>query len=333
MKKIYVSVLLLLLLAVLAGCAAQQPVPTVTSAYQIYRLNAGETKLVEEGYDPKATKTEDLIGEMIAKLMENPDGSEMKTVFPEGVQITGATIQKNDLVIELGAAYKNMDNVAEALCRAGVVKTLVQIPGVDSVAFKVEGQDLADAQGEAIGKMNADTFLDSRGEGINPYQYATLVLYFPDESGEKIVMEMRDVYYSTNNTLEKVIVEQVLKGPVNTKLQTAVSKNVKIVSVTTQEGICTINFDASFNQKQEGSNVIPQATIYSIVNALCSSAEVKKVQIQIESDSNVKYLDQVDLSQPFTKNQDIIYQTDKNGETESEVKKPSVGIDQIVPKK
>ena len=51
------------------------------------------------------------------------------------------------------------------------------------------------------------------GREIYQYQYATLTLYFANEAGDHLVKETRRVPYSTNIPLERVVVEQLMKGP------------------------------------------------------------------------------------------------------------------------
>lgn len=325
MKKGIFGLLLLLAVYCLAGC---EEVKQETSEYVVYRINGEGTKLVQDPYKPKSEKSEEMIQELIGKLMEAPERAEEKSAIPKSVQITGAVVQDKNLQVEFSASYSAMGNVEEILCRCAVVKTLIQVPDVDTVTFSVGGDELKDAQGTAVGPMGADSFIDAGGEGINSYQYAALTLYFADESGAKLVKEMRNVHYSSNNTLEKVVVEQILEGPANKKLLPVVNAGAKILSVIKEQGVCTINFDSTFNQAVSGSPVDPTAAVYSIVDAVCDTTGVKRVQIQIDGKADVKYLDTVDISQPFEPSRELLSQTDR----ETEKLAPSVGVDQMLPK-
>ena len=235
-----------------------------------------------------------------------------------------------------------MDHITEALCRAAVVKTLVQVPEVETVDFTVTGQELADLEGNPIGIMSDETFIDTKGEGINSYQYAVLSLYFADESGAGLTKEMRNVHFSSNSSIERVVVEQLLKGPANSKLQAVIPENIKILEASVEGTVCTINLDSAFNQKIPGAATSAQASIYAIVNAICDNCEVTKVQIEIEGDATVKYLDEVDISKPLGRKDDIINQIEETEETEeiqeteeteeteskqTEAQPPQIGVD------
>jgi germination protein M len=74
--------------------------------------------------------------------------------------------------------------------------------------------------------------------------------------------------------------------------------------------------------------VDPTAAVYSIVDAVCDTTGVKQVQIQIDGKTDVKYLDTVDISQPFEPSREMLSKTDR----ETEKLAPSVGVDQMLPK-
>ena len=54
------------------------------------------------------------------------------------------------------------------------------------------------------------------------------------------------------------------------------------------------------------TDIQPEVTIYSIVNSIIRGGSASKVQILVNGDSNLKYQDQVDLSQPLTEREDIV---------------------------
>ena len=58
-----------------------------------------------------------------------------------------------------------------------------------------------------------------------------------------------------------------------------------------------LNFDKTF--LKGAYDVKPQVTIYSLVNSLTQGTGVGKVQISINGENHVKYMQTVDLSQPL----------------------------------
>ena len=70
-----------------------------------------------------------------------------------------------------------------------------------------------------------------------------------------------------------------------------------------KDDVCYVNFDNGFLNM---TDIQPEVTIYSIVNSIIRGGSASKVQILVNGDSNLKYQDQVDLSQPLTEREDIV---------------------------
>lgn len=125
--------------------------------------------------------------------------------------------------------------------RAGLVRTFVQVPEVERVTLLIDGDPLKDSKGREIGTMTADSFLENSGREIYQYQYATLTLYFANEAGDHLVKETRRVPYSTNIPLERVVVEQLMKGPKEDGHYAVLPDTMNVLSVTTSDRIAYVN--------------------------------------------------------------------------------------------
>ena len=55
-----------------------------------------------------------------------------------------------------------------------------------------------------------------------------------------------DVRYSSNVSKEKLIVEKLIQGPSGTEAYPTINPNTNLLSVTTKDGICYVNFDSTF---------------------------------------------------------------------------------------
>ena len=147
--------------------------------------------------------------------------------------------------------------------------------------------------------------MEYSGENINSYQYATIDLYFTNQDGTELIPEERTVYYNSNVPLEKVVLEQLMKGPTTEGLYPTIPSNFTILGVTTDSGNCYFNLDASFM-----NDALPLANssvaIYSIVNSIVDDCRVRRVQISINGENNLVFKDSIQLDQFFTKQTDLI---------------------------
>ena len=163
---------------------------------------------------------------------------------------------------------------------------------------------MVDAKNNVVGLMTAESFVENPKEQINSLQEATITLYFSNKNGDGLVTEKRDVHYSSNISMEKLIVEQLLKGPEKKDAKSAIPSGTKLVSVSAVDGVCYVNFDEGFtNQDYEIQEPI---VIYSIVNSLSELSTVSKVQISVNGSTKGVYRDSYKLDKVYERNLDYV---------------------------
>ena len=164
----------------------------------------------------------------------------------------------------------------------------------------IDGDPLKDSKGREIGTMTADSFLENSGREIYQYQYATLTLYFANEAGDHLVKETWRVPYSTNIPLERVVVEQLMKGPKEDGHYAVLPDTMNVLSVTTSDRIAYVNFDKSFKDSAL-SSVAEQIPIYAVVDSITANCKVDKVQFSINGESDVTFRETMKLNQSTRK--------------------------------
>ncbi len=311
MKKIAAYMLMLCLTVVLAGCSDREE-EQIKSGYKIYYVNSEENNVVVESYNPESRDTDDMIKAFLDKLEESGDSAEYKAAKPKDVRLLEYNLSEENLSLKFNSAYERMDHTTEILMRTAYVRTLVQIPGVNFVDIYVGEQPLMDSKGNAVGFMNEETFVDNSGRLIHAYQEADLILYFANEEGRKLKQTMKSIVYDRNMPLEKVVIEQLIKGPSEGKeLYPTIPSNTRLLGVSVKDGICYVNFDEEFLKLE--NEVQEKVQIYSVVNSLAELPTVSKVQISINGITDRVFVDKINFNTVFERNLDLI-ESDREGE-------------------
>ncbi len=301
MTKRSILLLLSLLLLPLGGCGQRE----AGSQYYVAYLNKEKTKIMEIPYEPKADDTDGRIREFLMMLSASPEDVELKKPIPNNVEVTDYSLDGALLAIYFDMDYSAMNTVEEVLCRAAVVRTMIQIDGVDCVTFYVGGKPLKNKEGVIIGSMDQETFIENPGEQINSIKNTSLTLYFSNEEGNALVREMReDVYYSGNISLEKLTMEQLLEGPETEGVKSAIPEGTKLLAVSVVDGICYVSLDDNF--RNQDYKVNEAVVIYSIVNSLTELPNVSKVQISVKGDTGGVYRDTFSLAQMYDRDLDYV---------------------------
>ena len=302
--------LILLMLLTMVGC---DDTNREEGEYQIFYLNREVTKLQTEDYNSTGATEDELAKELLERLAGSPKSSKLRRTIPSNVKVNGVKVDGAYLTVDFSQEYKNMSVVEETLVRAAVVKTLLQIESFSLISFTIEGEPLRSADGMLVGNMTADSFVENPGEQINASTQSTIKLYFSSTDGTKLVEETRVVTHSTNVTMEKLIMEQLIDGPQLAKCKATVPSSTKIINVSVIDGICYVSVDRTFyNQDQE---IKEEVVLYSIVNSLTELQGVTKVQLSINGDTKGFWRYTYELSKMYEKNLDIIQSNGAEGES------------------
>lgn len=308
MKKFCISMALLLMVSgVLTGCRLEDLFKEniKEAKYHLYYISSDETELIADIYEPKEENPQVMLKELMQFLKADQSNDGHLPLLPPDVKVTTHAITEGTLTLDFNEAYRSMNPTREVLTRAGVVKLFAQLPDIKYVKFTIEGRELTDSGGMPVSIMNNQTFVEYSGENINSYQYATIDLYFTDKAGTKLIPEERTVHYNSSVPLEKVVLEQLMKGPETEGLYPVIPSDVTILGVTTDGGNCYFNLDAAFLEE-----ALPLAdssvAIYAIVNSVVDDCRVKKVQISINGENNRTFKESISLDQFFTKDNRLI---------------------------
>lgn len=295
MKKVTLLFISVLVILLFVGCSSSGTQEKI----DIYYLSMDGNMLVPKNMECST------IEEALALLIDTTDSSDVTSVFPKGVEITEYEIDNKQLLLHFNEAYNKIESSKEILLRAGVVQTLVQLEGIDFVSFYVEEEPLKQNDGELVGMMRAEDFVQNTGSSLTSSMTTDLTLYFANEKGTGLKeVKKTNVHYNVNTAMEKLVVEQLMKGTSASGSSPTIPPNTKLLGVSVKENICYVNFDSQF--LVGGYNQAPEVTIYSIVNSVIANGNVAKVQILIDGSSDLTYNNKVDLRKPLEQNLDIV---------------------------
>ena len=297
--KMLVLFLTVIALFVLAGCGAGSK-----SGFQIYYLTEDGTGLVGRSYEMESSGTENQIREIIDQLSEKSKEVDYVNLFPQDVRIEKYQLDDKVLKLYFNKAYEKMDPVEEVLCRGGIVRTFLQLEGVEGVAFYVDNATLTDVNGDIVGVMTQDSFADNPGKNIKNIQETELTLYFASKDGKGLTKEVQKVYYNSNTSVEKLAVERLMKQPETEGAKSAIPEGTQLINVSVLDGVCLVNFDEGF--LVQNYDIAEPVVIYSIVDSLTELPSVNTVQISVNGETNMTYREDYSLSKQYERNLDLV---------------------------
>lgn len=311
-KKIWFTMVLICLAVLAITSCGNRDTEEQGTVYNIYYVNRDETGVLYYEYTTVSTDTETVLAELLGQLETIPERLEYRAPLAGSFKLLDYTLSEGQLLLNFDDNYKNQEIITEILVRAAIVRTLTQVKDVQYVSFLVSSQPLMDASGNLVGVMNRDNFIDNEGNEINTYERVRMRLYFANAEGNGLIAVSRNVFFNSNFSLERQVVEEIISGPEETDMGTGagnmaypvMSPDIKVVSVNIRDGICYVNLDTSF--LSQTYQVTPEVTIYALVNSLAELSNVNRVQISINGETNITYRESMNFTTMFERNLDLV---------------------------
>lgn len=253
----------------------------------------------------KAVEPYDKAMEILEELKKVPKNEKCQQTIPQDVVWTNVVLDGNNLVIDFATSYSKMNSAQEIFLRTGIVKSLVQVPGIVSVEFKVNGMPLMNTSDQPVGMMDADRFIDGTEENWGVNTQEKMILYYANETGDALVERPTTINVVNNIPLEQLIIEALLAQPQEDGgYFSPIPEETKVIKTVTKDEICYVDLSKEFLDPME--NVTAEISVYSIVNSLIEKENVNKVQFSVEGQTITSFRETMDLSLPFDRNLDLV---------------------------
>lgn len=294
MKKISL-IIFILICSVFYGCNNKN-----MQKVSLYYSNPTYDRLVEEKRNVDVSAGN--VAESVLKaLLAGPKDSAKNSVIPEGTKLLSANQDGTLVTVNLSSYYNKVSTpVQSMLSRFSIVCTLTDIEGISRVLIQTEGQNITSpVTGEQIGALSRNDVVLDQGTTA-PAETANVTLYFSN-SNAYLDPEKRTVTIKENDSIEKAIVAEIIKGPKVKTLSRTIPAETKILHVETKDKVCYLNLSRDFMDKTGNSSAEQMLSLYSIVNSLTELRTIESVQFLIEGEK-VNLFKEMIFNEPFKRN-------------------------------
>ena len=136
-------------------------------------------------------------------------------------------------------------------------------------------------------------------------QSLNVKVYYPDDSGMKLVEVEREIIIDDSKDKYTAAVESLMDEPEEENLTKIFPKNAGIRSVTVHDGLATVDFDGGILKGFVGGSTGEEFLIGSIVDTLTNFPEVKRVKFLVDGEEIETLSGHMDLSTPLERMNDL----------------------------
>ena len=214
------------------------------------------------------------IGAVVERIDEH-------TVRINGAVINDVNVSRGKATIDFGAGYIQLSHTQEVLLRTSVVKSLLQIQGIDGVLFSVNGSSLLDNDKMPVGLMEASTILTDDGQADIYSAKKKVKMYYTNETGDKLIPYLTELTVTDNVPLETQVLLALKNPPASKKnLKSPLPSDFYVNQTQILNNICYV--DLSSEVEKAAVNVKEKVTVYAMVNSLTDLDTAYQVQFTID---------------------------------------------------
>lgn len=293
-RKIGYLLLLLVLFGILvAGCASAADSEEDTSGQEstgdgvirLYYLDADEDSFHTVDYTLENTEDPLLASyEVVSRLSDTEDSHTeiYKPAIYDDVVVNSISIDGVEETVDLGVGYRQLDAAEAILLRAAMVKSLVQIDGVESVRFTINGDSLLDSDDNPIGPMTKDTFiLEEEADSLYDSE-ETVTLYYADMEGSGLIEYKTELSADDNMPMETRVLLELMTAPENTDMQSPLPSDLAINQTQIHNGVCYVDLSKDIENALPG--VEEKVMVYAMVNSITALGNATSVQFTVDGE-------------------------------------------------
>lgn len=267
----------------------------------VYFKNSKSGELIAETIKYTGSQnTVDMANFAMKKLIEGPNDKKNERILPTNLTFKEVVVKEEMAMVDFSKAFTRFSGPTELMARFSVVQTLCDIPGITAVLITVEGKPLvSNSTGNEVGVISKKDIVLQ----VNPADTTDVKLYFATSNARSLKAEQRKVITLDTISIEKTIVNELIKGPSSHELISTIPSGTKLLNIETKDGVCYVNLSEEFVTKFSGGSGV--LNVYSIVNSLCGTESVTSVQILIEGEKGAEFGGFV-FDEPLEANMDLV---------------------------
>ncbi|MEG1190647.1 MAG: GerMN domain-containing protein [Oscillospiraceae bacterium] len=300
MKKRLIPIgLALILIFSLFACNEKKPIIGDGNTISVYRLIKPEHqdggRLLGSEEISLSDSADPVLG-LVYALSRAPGDEKLTSALPKGVKILDAVLDGDTVTVYMNKAYLDLSGIQKTLADFCITLSMCSLKQVNYTSICV-GSELIT---ERLSSEDALLF-----DGVTSPDKVQIKLYFPKLSENLLSAEYRSITLNEDNSPEREILDELLRGTENPLLRSAIPKDTVLLSAYTQDGICTVSLSKAFLSEGRLSPEEAKLAVYSLVNSLTNLAGIESVKILIEG-AEVQSIGKLDLSRPLERNKEII---------------------------
>ncbi len=160
----------------------------------------------------------------------------------------------------------------------------------------------SDSQNAAEKTSAVETKKENTVKAVESFSWKAK-LYFPDKNAMSVVKEEREMKTEGIRpdavSMARASIEELVKGPVNKELGNSMPKNTKILEVSLDKGLLTVDLSKEFEKEHPGGSTGTIMTLSQLVLTLTDIPGVDQVFFKVDGNILNDFKGHIEFKKPF----------------------------------
>lgn len=278
MRKLLALLLAAALLALFSACT-QRDTETAT----VWLLTPPRSSDGVRAVEVDVPEGQDAGRAALLALLTPPDtalNAGLMSPFGSGVELVSLGYYGGIATVEFSPEYLDMTGSELALAEGCTALTLLSLERVSNVRILADGAPHPEGEQDFLSAGEIAT-----GDVGESSLERELTLYFRSDETGRLTAERRGIVMREGETVERYVVEELIKGPTQDGLSAVLPEALELVGVRSESGACLLDFSDEFDEVSTAPRTEELLALASIVNSLVVSSSTEVVYLSSEGEA------------------------------------------------
>ena len=284
MKKVTAFLLIIAMTAALFGCQPQElRSPGNFYYYRNDTVYAGTDGVIAPEQRELAGIENDLDA-IIALYCAGPRSRDFEIPLPKGCPVPTHTLDGDTLYLQFSTEFAVLSGLELTLAAGCLARTFLELTGAERLVLTAGGALMN-------GETSLTLTLSQLGlrDDSQDRLHGEHTIYYTGTDRRYLVGRSISVDLTVREELPRQLLELMLIAPSGTQLRSVLPPGTRILSVTVEDGLCSVDLSDEFDTRRYYSHTGQLLSVMGMVNTLANLPEIEQVEFTVDGDLLVHY--------------------------------------------
>lgn len=240
------------------------------------------------------------LGAILDLYCQGPVTDGLENSLPPDASLRSYSLESGVLTLEFTEEFAQLDGIELTLAAGCLAKTFLELTGAQKLILKADGALLG---GQNAMSLSADD-LELQDDSLDRL-LQTFTVYYTDLDRRYLIGQEIDLDPSAQESIPLQLLELLLTPPAGDSLCSALPEGTRIEAVSLEDGLCTVELSAEFEDRRFYALTSQVLSLMSVVDTLTALPEIQRVEFMCEGSLLIRY-GALTISEPLVRDERCI---------------------------